>query len=174
MHSVAFSVVFLYFLLRLFYHFNKANHWKDQCHGDYDGYYGNQPWCPTTWKYTIWKKLKYLTLEVRSPGRDIKLFSWHFFISLPGDRKSFPQVSKPFPQECKPFPQDKKSFPQNSNSFLQDSKSFPQDTKSFPQVSKLLRHVSKLFPKVNMLFPQVKKLFTQDRKSFPQVTKLFP
>ena len=84
--------------------------------------------------------------NLRSPGRDIKLFSLHFFISLPQDSKSFPQDRKSFPQVSKSFPQDRKSFPQVS-------KSFPQDTKSFPQLSKSL---------------------PQDRKSFPQVSKSFP
>ena len=47
--------------------------------------------------------------NIRSPGRDIELFSLHFFISLPQDSKSFPQHRKSFPQVKKSFPQDSKS-----------------------------------------------------------------
>ena len=70
----------------------------------------------------------YVRALLRSSGRDIELFSLHFFISLPQDSKSFPQ--------------DRKSFPQVS-------KSLPQDTKSFPQVRKLLPQVSKVVPTRN-------------------------
>ena len=61
----------------------------------------------------------------QSPGRDIELFSLHFFISLPQVSKSFPQVSKSFPQDRKSFPQDRKSLPQVSKSFPQVSKVVP-------------------------------------------------
>ena len=53
---------------------------------------------------------------VRSPGKDIDLFSYNFFISLPQDSKSFPQVSKSLPEDTKSFPQDSKSFPRVTKS----------------------------------------------------------
>ena len=83
---------------------------------------------------------------LRSPGRDIELFSWHFFISFPRDRKLWPRVSN----------------------------SLPQVNNSLPQVDNSLPQVRKLFPKVSKLFPQVSKSFPQASKSFPQVTKSFP
>ena len=75
---------------------------------------------------------------IRSPGRDIELFSLQFFISLPQDRKSFPQVSKSLPQDTKSFPQVSKSLPQDTKLFPQVSKSLPQVRKSLPQVSKVV------------------------------------
>ena len=70
---------------------------------------------------------------LRSPGRDIELFSLHFLISLPQDRKLFPQVSKLLPQDTKSFPQVSKSLPQDTKLFPQVSKSLSQDRKSFTQ-----------------------------------------
>ena len=110
----------------------------------------------------------------QSLRRDIELFSYYIFISLPQDSKSLPQVSKLLPQDTKSFPQvrkllpqDSKSFPQVSKSFSQDRKSLPQDINSFPQVRNSL-------PKDTNSFPQVSKSLPQDTKSCPQDTKSFP
>ena len=121
-------------------------------------------------------------------GTDIELFSWHFFISFPRDKKLWPQVSNSLPQVNnslpqvdnslskvrKSFPQVSKLFPQDSKSFLQVRKSFPQDSKSFPQFRKSFLQDNKSFPQVTKLFPQVGKSFPQVTKSFPQLRKSFP
>ena len=95
---------------------------------------------------------------LRSPGRDIELFSWHFFISFQRDRKLWPRVSN--------------SLPKVNNSLSQVDNSLPQVRKSFPQVSKLFPQDSKSFPQVRKSFPQVRKLFPQVNKSFPQDSKI--
>ena len=89
--------------------------------------------------------LKELTI-VRSPGRDIELFSLHFFISLPQVSKLLPQIESCYHKLAKSFPQVRKSFPQVRKSFPQDRKSLSQLSKSFPQVSKLLPQVRKVVP----------------------------
>ena len=118
---------------------------------------------------------------LRSPGRDIELYSWHFFISFPQDKKlwprgsnSLPQVNNSLPQVDNSLPQVKKSFPQVSKLFPQDSKLFPQVRKSFPQDSKSFPQVSKSFPQVRKSFPQDSKSFPQVRNSSPQVRNSFP